>query len=79
MNDCLVVLTDDVDAELLIEETRYQRNEVSEGAVTEVRTNGGRVGEENYDTYDYVTCFEFEWLRLCAFGAEPFAIYKGTI
>jgi len=25
MNDCLVVLTDDVDAEFLIEEMRYQR------------------------------------------------------
>ncbi len=38
---------------------------------------GGMRGK--YDTYDDVTRLEFEWVRFCAFWAEPVAIYESTV
>jgi hypothetical protein len=47
---------------------------VTEG---EEKGKGGMEGKD--DTYDDVTSLEFEWIRFCAFSAEPLTVYEGTV
>lgn len=73
MNDCFVVFADDVDAKFLIEEVSMRGRDDRRGGSREE----GMRGKD--DTYNDITSLEFEWIRFCAFSAEPLTINEGTV